>query len=129
MASFPANAVQTSQVATRDPALCIRDFHAHVYFDPHEADEARTLCRDVALRFGIPMGHVHMRSVGPHPRGSCQLTVPREQFGEIAQWFAINRGKLTVFIHPSTGDDVADHLSYAMWLGASETLIDPRTLI
>lgn len=129
MATLWGNAVYSGQVATRDPVSCIRDFHAHVYFDPHEAEEARALCRHVALKFGIPMGHVHTRPVGPHPRGSCQLTVPPEKFGDIAQWLAINRGGFTVFVHPSTGDDVADHLSYAMWLGASETLIDPRTLM
>ncbi len=121
--------VPADRVATRDPASCIRDFHAHVYFDAHEADEARALCQNVARNFGIPMGHVHTQPVGPHPRGSCQLTVPRELFGHITQWLAINRGKFTVFVHPSTGDDVADHLSYSMWLGTSETLIDPRTLM
>ena len=29
-------------------------------------------------RFGVPVGHYHTRPVGPHPRGSCQLTVPPE---------------------------------------------------
>lgn len=110
----------------RDPASCIRDFHAHVYFDANEIEQARALCRAVALEFAIPMGHVHALPVGPHPRGSCQLTIVPEKFGQVVQWLAINRGQFTVFVHPSTGDDVADHLSHCIWLGPSEALIDPR---
>ena len=34
----------------------------------------------------MPVGHYHLRPVGPHPRGSVQLTVPADQFGEFAQW-------------------------------------------
>ncbi len=112
----------------RDPVASIRNFHAHVYFDAHEAGEAQALCLRAAQRFGIAMGHVHTRPVGPHPRGSCQLTLSPDRFAEVIPWLAIHRGALTVFVHPSTGDDVADHLRYAMWLGPSETLIDPRRM-
>ncbi len=112
----------------RDPVASIRNFHAHVYFDAHQAHEARALCQRVVQRFGIPMGHVHTQPVGPHPRGSCQLTLAPERFGEVIPWLAMHRGALTVFVHPSTGDDVADHLVHAMWLGPSETLIDPRRM-
>lgn len=125
MSLQPAPMPRAGGIAPLDPAKEIRDFHAHVYFDAVEADEARLFARTVALRFGLPMGHVHTRPVGPHPRGSCQLTVPCERFAEVAPWLALNRGKFTVFLHPSTGDDLADHLFYAMWLGPSERLIPP----
>ncbi len=59
--------------------------------------------------FGVPVGHFHGRPVGPHSRGSVQLTVPPEQFGDFAQWAALNREGLTIFAHASTGDDRADH--------------------
>ena len=42
-------------------------------------------------RFGVAVGHFHLKPVGPHPRGSCQLTVPTEAFGDFAQWIALNR--------------------------------------
>ncbi|MFQ5938851.1 MAG: DOPA 4,5-dioxygenase family protein [Alphaproteobacteria bacterium] len=29
----------------------------------------------------------------------------------------LNRDGLTVFVHPETGDDLADHLDHALWLG------------
>lgn len=121
----PENAAAAGVPESRDPASVIRDFHAHLYFDPDEAGAARVFAQAAARRFGLPMGHVHSRPVGPHPRGSCQLTVPRECFGDVIQWLALNRGKFTVFVHPSTGDDLADHLFHAMWLGPSEALVPP----
>lgn len=100
----------------------IRDFHAHIYFDAEEADKARGLGQAARERFGVPVGHYHVRPVGPHPRGSCQLTVPREQFGEVAQWLVLNRAGLTIFAHANTGDDLADHTAHVIWFGPSEEL-------
>ena len=100
----------------------IRDFHAHIYFDPAEVDEARALGRAAVDRFGIAEGRYHVRPIGPHPRGSCQLTVPVNLFGDVAAWLALNRGKFTVFAHANTGDDLADHTKHVIWFGASEAL-------
>ncbi len=100
----------------------ITDLHAHIYFDPDEPDRARALAEHVRDRFGVPMGHLHVRPVGPHPRGSCQLTVPVDRFGEIARWLVLNRGGLTIFAHASTGNDRADHTEHVIWFGPSETI-------
>ena len=100
----------------------IRDFHAHIYFDPDEVDQARALGAAARAQFGVPEGHYHVRPVGPHPRGSCQLTVPADRFGEVAQWLALNRGALTIFAHANTGNDLADHTQHVIWFGPSETL-------
>ena len=100
----------------------IRDFHAHIYFDAGEVDRARALGDAAAERFGVPVGHYHTRAVGPHPRGSVQLTVPAEQFGDVAQWLALNRDGLTIFAHANTGDDLADHSRHVIWFGDSEPL-------
>jgi len=100
----------------------IRDFHAHIYFNADEVEKARALGDEAHRRFGVPVGHYHTRPVGPHPRGSVQLTVPPEQFGEFAQWLALNRGDLTIFAHANTGDDLADHTRHVIWFGASEPL-------
>ena len=105
------------------PAMTtIRDFHAHLYFDPEQVAEAQALARAAQERFGVPVGHFHLRPVGPHPRGSCQLTVQPEQFGEFAQWAALNRKGLTIFAHAETGDDLADHTDNVIWFGPSEPL-------
>jgi len=100
----------------------IRDFHAHLYYDPANVELARQLAAAVQERFPVAVGHFHVRPVGPHPRGSVQLTVPTHLFGEVAQFLAINRGPLTVFAHANTGDDLADHTAHVIWFGPSEPL-------
>jgi aromatic ring-cleaving dioxygenase len=100
----------------------IRDFHAHIYFDADELERAQHVAEAARARFGVPVGHFHTRPVGPHPRGSCQLTVRPEQFGDFAQWIALNRDGLTIFAHTSTGDDITDHTQHVIWFGPSETL-------
>jgi DOPA 4,5-dioxygenase len=100
----------------------ISDFHAHIYYDPEEVEKARALGNAAQERFGVPVGHYHLRPVGPHPRGSVQLTVPPGQFGEFAQWLVLNRGDLTVFAHANTGEDLADHTRHVIWFGPSEQL-------
>ncbi|MBA3527219.1 MAG: DOPA 4,5-dioxygenase family protein [Sphingomonas sp.] len=100
----------------------IRDFHVHLYFDATELARAQALAAAANERFGVPIGHFHTRPVGPHPRGSCQLTVPAAQFGEVAQWLVLNRDGLTIFAHAGTGDDRADHTQHVIWFGPSEQL-------
>src|SRR3954469_14581991 len=100
----------------------IRDFHAHIFFDASEVEQVRDIGRAAHQTFGVPEGHYHLRPVGPHPLGSCQLTVPAEQFGDVAQWLVLNRGALTIFAHANTGDDLADHTRHVIWFGASEEL-------
>ena len=100
----------------------IRDFHAHLYYDPEQVDTAKALAAAAQQRFGMAVGHFHLRPVGPHPRGSCQLTVPTDQFGEVAQWLVLNRGELTIFAHANTGEDLADHTQHVIWFGPSEPL-------
>lgn len=102
--------------------VMIRDFHAHIYFDPEEVEQARALGAAARAQFGVPEGHYHLRPIGPHPRGSCQLTVPADRFGEVAQWLTLNRGPLTIFAHANTGDDLADHTQHVIWFGPSEAL-------
>jgi aromatic ring-cleaving dioxygenase len=100
----------------------IRDFHAHIYYDPEEVGEAQALAREAQQRFGVAVGHFHLRPVGPHPRGSCQLTVPTERFGDFARWAVLNRKGLTIFAHAETGEDLADHTEHVIWFGPSEPL-------
>lgn len=100
----------------------IRDFHAHIYFDADQLDRAQALAAAARAQFNLRVGHFHTQPVGPHPRGSCQLTVQPEEFGEFAQWMALNRNGLTIFAHTSTGEDYADHTEHVIWFGPSEAL-------
>jgi DOPA 4,5-dioxygenase len=100
----------------------IQNFHVHIYYDANEVDRAKALAANVRERFGVAVGHFHLGPVGPHPRGSVQMTVPTERFGEVASWLAVNRAGLTIFAHASTGDDLRDHGHNVMWFGSSESL-------
>ncbi len=103
-------------------SITIRDFHAHIYYDPEDVERAKALAADVQRRFGVAVGHFHLRPVGPHPRGSVQMTVPADRFGEVATFLSVARGGLTIFAHASTGDDRADHTHNVVWFGPSEPL-------
>jgi aromatic ring-cleaving dioxygenase len=100
----------------------VQGFHAHIYFDPDELVAAQSLAHQANALFDVAVGRFHERPVGPHPRGSCQLTVPRERFGEFAEWAALNRNGLTIFAHAETGQNLADHSAHVIWFGPSETL-------
>lgn len=100
----------------------IAGFHAHVYYSAESLAQARALCEGARDRFGAEMGRMHQRPVGPHPMWSCQLAFPPERFAEIVSWLALSRDGLTVFVHPETGDDLADHTRHAIWMGSMPEL-------
>lgn len=97
-------------------------YHAHVYFDADTRDQAVELCQRAKNEMGTTMGRVHERPVGPHSGWSCLLTFPADRLGEILPWLTFNRKGLTVFVHPETGNDLADHTEYVIWLGNSKPL-------
>lgn len=101
---------------------CIQYYHAHIYYNAETLEEARALREYVGQTFGLELGRLHERLVGPHMAWSCQITVPKERFGEIIPWLALNRGNLDFFIHPDTGNDLNDHSKHVMWLGKSYPL-------
>ncbi len=100
----------------------ITGYHAHVYFDADTVDRATALCEEAARRLPVSMGRIHRKPVGPHPRWSCQLAFGPEAFADVVPWLALNRQGLTVFVHPETGDPVADHRDHALWMGTMEPL-------
>ena len=100
----------------------IRGFHAHIYFDPEQIEQARALAAAAHEAFGCPVGHFHLEPVGPHPRGSCQLSLRPEQFARFAVWAPEARGTLTIFAHGLSGNDLDDHTRFVVWFGRSEPL-------
>lgn len=97
--------------------ITIHNYHAHVYFDAQSIERARALCEEAVRRFGVKMGRVHERPVGPHPDWSCQLAFDADAFGQVVLWLALHRDGLVVFVHPDTGDDLRDHRDHAIWMG------------
>ena len=100
----------------------ISGYHAHVYFDAADREKAHQLCMEAGRKFGLTVGRMHDKPVGPHPRGSCQLAFGPERFGEIIAWLVVNRNGLTVFAHAETGHAMKDHTDHVLWLGPSESL-------
>jgi len=95
----------------------ITAYHAHVYYDAGSKPEAELLRAQIEDRFDVRLGRWHDRPVGPHPQWSYQIAFAPEVFAELLPWLALNRGSLTVFVHPETGDVVPDHRDHAIWLG------------
>lgn len=92
-------------------------YHAHVYFGPDTVEQARRLCQQAGERFGVGVGRLHERPVGPHPHWSCQLSFDEAQFDVFIDWLEHHRNGLDVLVHGLTGDALADHTTHASWLG------------
>lgn len=100
----------------------ITGYHAHVYFNGDSLEVARSLCHRAAELFGVKMGRVHEKAVGPHPMWSCQLGATPDQFAQLLPWLALNRQGLVVFAHPETGNELEDHRDHGIWLGTGLAL-------
>lgn len=108
--------------AAPDPES-VTDYHAHVYYDAASKAAAAALRAAAETRFGMAsFGRWHDDPVGPHPVGSFQIAFSPALFGEIVPWLALNRGALTVLVHPNTGQDLEDHRDRAIWLGQPQAL-------
>ncbi len=95
----------------------IRGYHAHVYYDADSKPAAADLRKAIGARLDVELGRWHDRPIGPHPRWSYQVAFDPVVFADLVPWLTLNRGGLIVFVHPSTGDHIADHTAHAIWLG------------
>ena len=93
-------------------------YHAHIYFDAGSRDTAWNLRERISHEFTeAEVGRFHEKNVGPHPRWSCQIKFSRELFSAFVPWLMLNRDGLTIFLHPLTGDELADHDQFPLWMG------------
>lgn len=96
----------------------IRDWHAHIYYDPARTKEQATQLRDwISQQFAVRIGRMHDVPVGPHPTAMFQIAFAPEVFPAVVPWLALNRRGLNVLVHPESGRPRDDHLLHAMWLG------------
>jgi DOPA 4,5-dioxygenase len=107
---------------TPQPRNDFASYHAHVYFDEGTVEQARQLCQQAAALFGVEMGRVHEKLVGPHPRWSCQLAFDAAQFNGLIPWLDAHRSGLNVLVHGRTGNSLEDHTTHASWLGEAVEL-------
>lgn len=106
--------------APRPGQALINGYHAHIYFVESSREFAAGIRQTIGERFDVELGRWHDRLVGPHTRPMYQVSFSTQVFADFVPWLMVNHGGLAVLIHPRTGDDLADHRDYALWLG--ETL-------
>jgi len=97
----------------------IRGFHAHVYFrNPRERDIALALREEMARAHpDARLGRVHDRAIVVHTAPMYQVSFPPEAFGRIVPWLMLHREGLSILVHALTGDVVAEHRDWPLWLG------------
>ena len=95
----------------------IRSWHAHVYYDTATRPDAERLRQAIGAGFDVQLGRWHDEPVGPHPISMYQVAFAVAEFPRLVPWLALNRGKLTVLVHPQAENAYDDHTAHAMWLG------------
>ena len=103
-------------VASLDPEI-IKGYHAHIYYDDSTRAIAAGIREELDAHFDVVLGRWRDEPVGPHPEPMYQVAFAADVFDAIIPWLMLNRGGLTILVHPRSGDDVADHAEYALWLG------------
>ncbi|CAO3647474.1 unnamed protein product [Cunninghamella blakesleeana] len=106
----------------------IKEWHFHIYFfqnNNHQKEAALALRNRVLslVQLGffevVPLHRVNYGPIGPHTVGSYEVWCPTEYFARAFSYFTLNRGELSILIHPLTKYPLKDHSSRAVWLGPS----------
>ena len=101
----------------------IKEYHFHTYYFQNneqsrvDAQHLYDLVKD--LEFTAVPSKFNEAPIGPHPIGSFETWVPQESFAEAYSWFLMNRGGLSILVHPLTKDEVDDHTNRDIWMGPS----------
>ncbi|KAH7911912.1 DOPA-like domain-containing protein [Hygrophoropsis aurantiaca] len=106
----------------------VREWHFHIYFHQRNAEEhqAALELRDAVLRLrrdgafvAVPLFRVNTDPIGPHPVGSYEIWVPSSSFSAVFSYLCLNRGNLSILVHPLTREQRKDHEVRNAWLGPS----------
>ncbi|KAH9948136.1 DOPA-like domain-containing protein [Amylocystis lapponica] len=106
----------------------IKEWHFHIYFHQRNADEhhAALELRDAVLRLrrdgafvAVPLFRVNTDPIGPHPVGSYEIWCPSESFVSVYSYLCLNRGDLSILVHPLTREERKDHEVRNAWIGPS----------
>ncbi len=94
----------------------IRDYHAHVNYDPGDREQALLLRDEIGSRFQVVLGRMRDEPVGPHPKAMYMVEFGTQEFARLVPWLMVNHQGLSIFIHPNTGNVVEDHRDNALWI-------------
>jgi aromatic ring-cleaving dioxygenase len=92
-------------------------FHAHVFFDPGDAEHARAISAELPGATGATVTSWLDRPGGPLPQAQFQIELTSAELGTVTEWLMLHREGLSMLLHPETGDDLLDHTAHAAWLG------------
>jgi len=59
----------------------------------------------------------YLDPVGPHSVGNFKVWTPKEYLADLLSFIMLNRGDLSVLLHPLGRTELDDHTSQALWLG------------
>jgi len=105
----------------------IRDYHAHIYYEPATRPDAERLRARMEEIFPeARFGRWHDVPVGPHPSAMFQIAFAPDLFPRLVPFLIVNHAPLTVFLHPQTGFPRADHSERAVWMGRQQQLLLER---
>jgi aromatic ring-cleaving dioxygenase len=112
---------KAAEVAAASNPRKIREYHAHIYYDPQNTrGRAARLRERVAVEFPhARLGRWHDELVGPHTQSMYQIAFASDMLAAFLPWLMLNRDGLTVLLHPETGNDYRDHTAHAAWLGGA----------
>ncbi|CDO71870.1 hypothetical protein BN946_scf184940.g17 [Trametes cinnabarina] len=108
----------------REPRGRLTGDPADIYFHQRNADEhqAALELRDAVLRLrrdgafvAVPLFRVNTDPIGPHPVGSYEIWCPSESFVSVYSYLCLNRGNLSVLIHPLTREEGPRDSSSLAW--------------
>lgn len=61
--------------------------------------------------------YIYTTRLFPDRCAISKLTFSKSNYYKVVHWLMLNREKLSILIHPLTGDWLKDRTSHAMWLG------------
>ncbi|PAV23404.1 dopa -dioxygenase [Pyrrhoderma noxium] len=94
----------------------VKEWHFHIYFlqRNEEQHKAALALRDSVLRLrrdgafiAVPLHRVNTEPIGPHPAGSYEIWCPSESFASVFSYLCMNRGELSILVHPLTKEERA----------------------
>ena len=103
----------------------MKNYHAHIYFDVNQQDEASQLQRKISAHFlnkKIAVSRLVNRPIGPHPKPMFEVDFFVTEHAEVVEFITKNIGTLSCLVHENTGDDVRDHSEGIQWIGPTLTL-------
>ncbi|GES65328.1 DOPA-like-domain-containing protein [Aspergillus terreus] len=99
-------------------------FDIHIYHfqtNPDQAAYAKALWERIRREFPeLRIYQFFDRPIGPHPVAMFEVNLfTPAQFGAFIPWLVINRGPLSVLVHPNTTEEEEErnHTQRATWLG------------